>query len=276
MRSTLIIILTFILFNYSCTFIKSSENVIIISGSDTMYELNENLAKQFMKEHPEISVYVKGGGTKLGIDDLINDRCDIAAASRNLRPDESKLLAEYYGSLALVYLIAKDGLSIFVNPNNIVNDLTVDQIRDIFSGKINNWKQVGGKDTVISVVTRNPNSGTYLFFKEHVLEGENYSENSISFNTTKEVTDYISKNIFSIGYGGMGYNEGVIQIRVNGVNPSEQNVRNDSYPITRYLHYLTRKSPSGSVKKYIDWVLSPTGQNIMRKSGFISLWEYRL
>lgn len=276
MKKKLLVAFIIVLFNLGCTFIKTSDNVIIISGSDTMYELNENLAKEFMKENPEISVYVKGGGTRLGIKDLINNKCDIAASSRNLKPDESKLLADYYGSLALVYLIAKDGLSIYVNPNNIVNDLTVEQIKDIFSGKINNWKQVGGEDNPITVVTRNPNSGTYLFFKEHVLEGDDYSKSSISFNTTKEIINFISKNTFSIGYGGMGYTEGIIQIRVNGVSPSEQNVRNDTYPITRYLHYLTRKSPSGNIKKYIDWVLSPSGQNIMRKSGFISLWEYRL
>jgi len=272
----LFIFLIIILFNAGCSFVNFSENFIIISGSDTMYELNENLAKQFMKEHQEISVYVKGGGTSLGIKDLINNKCDIAASSRNLKPDESKLLAEYYGSLALVYLIAKDGLSICVNPNNIINDLSMEQIKDIFTGKITNWKQLGGDDKEITVVTRNPNSGTYLFFKEHVLDGEDYSEKTIAFNTTKEIIDYVSKNISSIGYGGMGYTGGVIQIRVNGISPIEQNVRNDTYPIIRYLHYLTRKSPSGNIKKFIDWVISPAGQNIIRESGFISLWDYQL
>ncbi len=272
----LFIFLIIILFNAGCSFVNFSENFIIISGSDTMYELNENLAKQFMKEHQGISVYVKGGGTSLGIKDLISNRCDIAASSRNLKPDESKLLAEYYGSLALVYLIAKDGLSIYVNPNNIINDLTLNQIKDIFTGKITNWKQLGGDDKEIILVTRNPNSGTYLFFKEHVLDGEDYSEKTIAFNTTKEIIDYVSKNISSIGYGGMGYTGGVVQIRVNGISPIEQNVRNDTYPIIRYLHYLTRKSPSGNIKKFIDWVISPAGQNIIRESGFISLWDYQL
>ncbi|MCL6495919.1 MAG: substrate-binding domain-containing protein, partial [Ignavibacterium sp.] len=111
-----------------CSFKPSGENIIIISGSDTMYELNEKLANEYMKENPEVSVYVKGGGTKLGINDLIKNKTDICASSRNLKPDEAKLLAEYYGSLALVYLIAKDGLSIYVNPNNFVNDLTLEQV----------------------------------------------------------------------------------------------------------------------------------------------------
>lgn len=270
------IIFFIMIITQSCSFIQFSENVIIISGSDTMYELNENFSKQFMIENPEISVYVRGGGTSLGIKDLINHRCDIAAASRNLKPEESKLLAEYYGSLALVYLIAKDGLSIYVNPNNIVNDLTTEQIKNIFSGKITNWKEVGGEDKEIIVASRNPNSGTYTYFKEHVLEGEEFIKNSLIFNSTKEITKFISNNRYAIGYGGVGFSEGVIQVRVNGVTPSEQNIRNDSYPLTRYLHYLLRKSPTGATKKFINWVLSSTGQNIVQESGYISLWEYRL
>jgi phosphate transport system substrate-binding protein len=241
-----------------------------------MLNLNEQLAKEFMKDNKEISIYVKGGGTKVGIYDLINSKCDIAAASRNLKPEESKLLAEYYGSLALVYLIAKDGLSIYVNPNNIVNDLSLDQIKNIFSGRIKNWKEVGGSDSEIIVVSRNPNSGTYLFFKEHVLEGEAYRNDVLTFNSNKELLKFISNNQNAIGYAGMGYDDGVVQIRVNGIYPTEQNVRNDSYPITRYLHFLTRKAPSGNVKKFIDWVLSASGQNVIRQSGFISLWEYKL
>lgn len=275
MKKILVVVFSLILIQ-SCTFIKFSDNVIIISGSDTMYQLNENLAKQFMIENPDVSVYVKGGGTSLGVKDLINNRCDIAAASRNLKPEESKLLAEYYGSLALIYLIAKDGLSIYVNPNNIVNDLTLEQIKNIFSGRITNWKEVGGDDKEIIVASRNQNSGTFLFFKEHVLEGEDFAKNSTYFNSTKEITQFVSNNIYAIGYGGVGYSEKVIQIRVNGVFPSEQNIRNDTYPITRYLHYFTRKEPTGNIKKFINWVLSPSGQLIMTKSGFISLWEYRL
>lgn len=260
----------------NCSYINIPENIIVISGSDTMLELNENLAKEFMKNHPDISIYVKGGGTRVGINDLINNRCDIAAASRNLLPEESMLLAKYYGSLALVYLIAKDGLSLYVNPHNIVNDLSLIQVKDIFTGRVRNWKDVGGEDKEIILVSRNPNSGTYQFFKEHILEGENYSDKLITFNSTKDMIKFIRNNDNAIGFGGMGFNDGVVQIRIEGVYPSEQNIRNDTYPITRYLHFLLRKSPSGNVKKFLDWVLSAAGQNIIRNSGFISLWEYRL
>jgi phosphate transport system substrate-binding protein len=259
-----------------CSFKPTGENIIIISGSDTMYELNEKLANEYMKENPEVSVYVKGGGTKLGINDLIKNKTDICASSRNLKPDEAKLLAEYYGSLALVYLIAKDGLSIYVNPSNFVNDLTSEQVKKIFTGKIKNWKDVGGKDTVIIPVLRNPNSGTYLYFKEHVLDDEDYTENGITLPSTREMVKFISENENAIGYGGVGYKEGVIQIRIDGIPPTELNIRNDTYPITRYLHFFLSKSPSGRVKDFIDWVLSPSGQSVIRNAGFISLWEYSL
>lgn len=259
-----------------CSFKPTGENIIIISGSDTMYELNEKLANEYMKENPEVSIYVKGGGTKLGINDLIKNKTDICASSRNLKPDEAKLLAEYYGSLAVVYLIAKDGLSIFVNPGNFVNDLTLEQVKKIFTGKIKNWKDVGGKDTVIIPVLRNPNSGTYLYFKEHVLDDEDYTENGITLPSTREIVKFISENENAIGYGGVGYKEGVIQIKIDGVPPTELNIRNDTYPITRYLHFFLSKSPSGRVKDFIDWVLSPSGQSVIRNAGFISLWEYSL
>ncbi|AFH49220.1 ABC-type phosphate transport system periplasmic component [Ignavibacterium album JCM 16511] len=265
----------FFLLSY-CSFKPSGEYVITISGSDTMYELNESLAKEFMIDNPGISVYVKGGGTKLGIIDLIKNRTDICASSRNLKPEESKLLVEYYGSLALVYLIAKDGLSIYVNPNNIINDLSVEQIKKIFTGRIRNWKEFGGKDTLIVPVLRNPNSGTYLYFKEHVLDDEQYTKNGLTLPTTKEIIKFISENVNAIGYGGVGYKEGIVQIRVEGIYPTEENIRNDSYPITRYLHFFVSKNPSGNVKKFIDWTLSPKGQSVIRKAGFIPLWDYAL
>ncbi len=270
---TILYLVALIIFS-TCSFKLSNENVITISGSDTMFELNENLAREFMLDHPEISVHVKGGGTRIGINDLIQNKADICASSRNLKPEESKLLAKYYGSLAIVYLIAKDGLSVYVNPANEVNDLSVEQIKKIFKGEIKNWKDVGGRDTSIQVVLRNPNSGTYLYFKEHVLGDENYTDDNLTLPSTRDIIDFISTNKNAIGYGGVGYKRNITQIRVEGVFPIEDNIRNDSYPLTRYLHYFLSKKPSGALKKFIDWTLSPRGQNVIRKSGFIPLWDY--
>lgn len=272
------ILLFLLLFHFLsfCSFKPSAENTIRIKGSDTMLELTENLAEQYMRENPNVSITVEGGGTATGIDALIKDEIDICTASRNLKPEESKLLADYYGSLGLVFLIAKDALSIYLSPENPLNNLRLSDLKKIFTGELKNWKELGGKEELIIPVTRNPNSGTYLYFKEHILENEDYVKNAIVKPTTKEVINFIEQSENAIGYGGMGYIGKIVHAKINGIEPTEQNVRNDTYPIIRYLHFFTAKSPRGEVKKFIDWVLSPSGQNIVRKSGFISLWENRL
>lgn len=259
-----------------CSSNISNRNIVTISGSDTMFELTSALAEEYMKEHPGISVKVGGGGTAAGIKSLIDGKIDICTASRNLKPFEAKALADYYGSLGLVFLIAKDALSIYTNPHNPVDNLSSDQLRKIFTSQINNWDEVGGVDTTIQTVIRNPNSGTYLYFKEHVLEGEEYASNSMVIPQTKDIVKLVEENINAIGYGGMGYTGNVTHLKINGVEPNEQNVRNDTYPIIRYLHFFTTKYPTGEVKRFIDWVLSPAGQSVVRRSGFIPLWETKL
>lgn len=263
-------------FSFGCSFMSTGKKTIKIVGSDTMFELNTKLAEGYMKENPSVSILVEGGGTALGIKALINNKTDICSASRNLKPDEAKQLAEYYGSLGLVYLIAKDALSVYVNKENNVSTLNLNELKNIFSGKIANWKSVGGKDSSILRIIRNPNSGTYLYFKEHILENEDYSEDAIVESTTKEIINLVESNKNAIGYGGMGYSGNITHLKINGIEPSENNVRNDSYPIIRYLHYFTTKTPDGEVKRFIDWVLSPSGQSIVRESGYISLWENNL
>jgi phosphate transport system substrate-binding protein len=277
MRSKILSILVVYIFVVAgCSSNISKGNIVTISGSDTMFELTSKLAEEYMKDHPGISVKVDGGGTAAGIRQLIKGNIDICTASRNLKPEEAKDLADYYGSLGLVFLIAKDALSIYLHPENPVKNLTFDQLKKIYIGDINNWKLVGGIDTLIQPVTRNPNSGTYLYFKEHILEAEEYVNSSLIIPTTREIVRYVEQNINAIGYGGMGYTGKVKHIKIDGVEPTETNVINDTYPIIRYLHFFTTKSPGGEVKRFIDWVLSPAGQSVVRKSGFIPLWENKL
>ena len=246
---------------------------IRIKGSDTMLQLTEALAREYMRQNKDVSIYVEGGGSASGINSLINNEIDIATASRLLRADEAKSLAEYYGSIGLYYLIAKDALSIFVNENNSVKNLTMEQIKKIFTCEITNWKELGGKDKRIDGVIRNPNSGTYLYFKEHVLEGEEYCDSLLVLPTTAAIVEYVKNSENAIGYGGIGYGEESINATVEGIAPIEQNARNDTYPITRYLHLFTSRSPQGAVKNFIDWVLTPAGQAVIKEAGFIPLWE---
>lgn len=260
----------------ACSSGITGTDIIYIKGSDTMLGLTSDLAEIYMKENPGVSIRIEGGGTAEGIKSLIKNEIDICTASRNLKPEEAKLLADYYGSLGMVFLIAKDGLSIYLNPGNNINNLSLQQLKQIYTGEIKNWKNIGGKDARIIPVTRNPNSGTYFFFKEHILDGEEYTDDKIIKSTTGEIINFVAENENAIGYGGMGYQGNVIHSKIEGVEPNSENIRNDTYPITRYLHFFTTKIPGGKVKSFIDWVLSPAGQSVIRKSGYIPLWENRL
>lgn len=260
----------------ACSSGITGTDIIYIKGSDTMLGLTSDLAEIYMKENPGVSIRIEGGGTAEGIKSLIKNEIDICTASRNLKPEEAKLLADYYGSLGMVFLIAKDGLSIYLNPGNNINNLSLQQLKQIYTGEIKNWKNIGGKDARIIPVTRNPNSGTYFFFKEHILDGEEYTDDKIVKSTTGEIINFVAENENAIGYGGMGYQGNVIHSKIEGVEPNSENIRNDTYPITRYLHFFTTKIPGGKVKSFIDWVLSPAGQSVIRKSGYIPLWENKL
>jgi phosphate transport system substrate-binding protein len=238
-----------------------------------MLLLTENLAQEYMKLNPGISIYVYGGGTAVGIRSLIKGEIDICTASRNLQPDEAKSLAEYYGSVGLFYLIAKDALSIYVNQYNPVKDFTLDQLKKIFECGVTEWSKLGGKHQKIIPVIRNLNSGTHLFFQEHVLNGDDYCSEAIVEATTAEIIEFVEENENAIGYGGMGYKGKIIHAKIDGIEPSDKNAQNDTYPLTRYLHFFTTQAPDGAVKKFIDWVLSPAGQKVVKQSGYIPLWE---
>lgn len=273
MRKLIIASLTLILLYSGCTSTSVKVASIRIKGSDTMFNLTDLLAQSYMEQHPGISIYVDGGGTSAGVRSLTKGEIDICTASRNLEPDEVKLLADNFGSIGLSYLIAKDGLCIYLNPDNPVQNLSQNQLKDIFTCNVVNWNQVGGPDKSISLIVRTPNSGTYLYFKEHILEGGEYCDKvSIAF-TTENVIEQIKKNKFAIGYGGVAFKSEIALARVDNILPTEENIRNDRYPITRYLHFYTLNQPSGPVKDFIDWVLSPTGQRIIKNNGFVSLFE---
>ncbi len=244
-----------------------------IKGSDTMLRLVNRWAEDFMRLHPEIAVYSEGGGSETGIRALIEGETDLSSASRTLRPSEVKQLLQKRGSLGLSILAAKDALSVYLNPANPVRDISLAQLRDIFAGRIENWKEISGEDLPITVIGRPPNSGTFLFFEEHVLEGEPYSDRSTTVPTTSAVITQVRAQRGAIGYGGLAYGRDVTHCAVEGVEPTAENVRNGSYPIARYLYFFAASPPEGSIKLFIDWVLSNAGQQIVEEIGYIPLWE---
>jgi phosphate transport system substrate-binding protein len=272
MRS-LLVSASVLLLIFGCSFKPIEETRITIKGSDSMFQLTEKLAEEYMKLYPGISVYVSGGGTAVGIKAMINGEVDICTASRDLKPGEAKSLADYYGTVGLFYLIAKDALCIYVNPANSVRNLTIDELRNIYECKIVNWKELNGKNQNIIPVIRNINSGTHLYFRDHILLGEEYCSDVEIKPTTPDIIEFVEANENAIGYGSIGYKGKITTLNIEGIEPSTQNAQNDSYPITRYLHFFTSRTPKGAVKNFIDWVLSPVGQKVIKLSGFIPLWE---
>jgi phosphate transport system substrate-binding protein len=226
-----------------------------------------------MKQNPDISIYVEGGGSAQGFQSLIESEIDICTSSRPMLPYEVRQLAEKHRRLGISHLVAKDALSVYLHPSNPISNLTQKQLRDIFTGETENWYELGGKDFPILVLTRSPNSGTYLYFKEHVLNNMDYTKNADVFYSTQAVVDGISENENSIGYGGTAYGDKVLHCKIDGVEPTIENVIEGSYPIARYLYLYTLDTPKGHLKDFIDWILDMPGQVIVAQVGYIPLFK---
>ena len=267
-----ILFILIIIAAFACSYNSAKENIIFIKGSDTMFLLTKNLSDEYMKTHPFVSIYVEGGGTELGVKSLSNGETDICTASRHLKPAEVKMIADKYSIIGMQTLIAKDALSIYLNPKNQIDNLTLEQLREIFTCGISNWSEINGSDQKILPIIRPPNSGTHFYFKEHILDGEEYCENAVVKSTTNEIINEVLQHENAIGYGGIGYKEGVIHAKINGISPSEENVIKNLYPISRYLSFYTLDTPRGIVNDFINWVVSPDGQKVVEKSGYISIW----
>ncbi|MGA9291879.1 MAG: phosphate ABC transporter substrate-binding protein [Ignavibacteriaceae bacterium] len=269
-----LIFLSSIFTSFSCSFQIPERTSIKIKGSDTMLYLTKQLAEEYMKKNTAVSIYVEGGGTAAGIRSFVVGETDICTASRTFKGEEVKILADHFKSVGISFIIAKDALTIFINPTNKVRNFSLKQLKKIFTGKITNWKELGGDDSKIVVLNRNPNSGTYLYFKEHVLSSEEYSPDVVTKPTTASIVDEVIADKNAIGYGGIGYQRDSAGASVEGIQPTEANVRNNTYPISRYLYFYTQSTPSGIIKDFIDWVIGPEGERVIEKAGYISLWEY--
>jgi phosphate transport system substrate-binding protein len=246
---------------------------IRIKGSDTMMPLVQRWAEAFMTAHPDVAVYVEGGGSATGIQALIRGSVNICASSRPMQAEEIRELMERRGSLGITILTARDALSIYLHSDNPVQSLSMDELRGIFTGRLTGWREVGGADEPILVVNREPNSGTFLFFEEHVLLGAAYAPRAVTKPGTRGVVEAVRQNRNAVGYGGFAYAEGVRQCRVEGIEPTPENVRNGTYPIARYLYLFTVAPPKGILKQFTDWILSNEGQRIVREVGYIPLYE---
>lgn len=251
----------------------SDRAVVSIKGSDTMLLLVSRWAEEFMKLHPDVVVHAEGGGTETGIEALIEGDVELCAASRTLRADEARLLLEKRQTLGYSILSAKDALSVYLHPANPVRNLTLVQARELFTGTRTLWTDLGGDAVPVLVVGRQPNSGTQLFFQEHVLQGADYSSSMVTVPTTRAVIRLVSENRGAIGYGGLAFGPDVTHASIDGVAPTAEHVRDGSYPISRYLYLYAAEPPDGAVKLFVDWILSNAGQQVVSDVGYIPLWE---
>ena len=247
-----------------------------IKGSDTMLPLSQKEAESFMKANSNAKVTVTGGGSGVGIAALIENTTDIAQASRKIKMDE-KLKLQEAGVTFKEVVVAWDALAVVVNTNNTVSQLTRAQLEGIFTGKIKNWKEVGGEDLKIVVYCRETSSGTYEFFKEHVMKNKNFANDVLSMPATGAIIQSVSQTKGAIGYVGLAYvskDVKAIKVSYDGktfVSPSMATAKDKTYPIIRPLQYYYNAKVENKVKAYFDFVLSAVGQKIVEEVGYVPL-----
>jgi phosphate transport system substrate-binding protein len=241
---------------------------ITVKGSDTLVILAQRWAERYMSKNSGVTIQVTGGGSGTGISALINGTTDICNSSRPMKSSEIQKLKERFGSTGVEIKCAKDGLSVYMHKDNSISGLSMKQLKEIYLGKITNWKEVGGKDAKIILYSRENNSGTYVFFKDNVLGGADYAASCQNLPGTAAVVNAVSKDPNGIGYGGAAYAKGIKFAKIDGAEPSEDNIKSGKYPLTRYLFMYLKNRPTGTMKAYIDWILSPEGQKIVSEVGY--------
>lgn len=253
---------------------------ITMKGSDTLVILAQKWAEVYMQKNPDTKVQVTGGGSGTGFAALQNQQTDLANASRKIKPKEVEACLKAFGKRPTEHKVALDGLSVYVHESNPVKQLSLDQLRSIFTGKIRNWKDVGGTEGPITVYSRENSSGTYEFFKEHVLQGSDFVSSAQNMPGTAALLQAVARDTKAIGYGGAAYGQGAKHIMVSketggqGVEPTEANILNQSYPIWRYLYiYVNPALDKGDVKKYLTWIRSDEGQALVKDVGYFPLPE---
>jgi phosphate transport system substrate-binding protein len=231
---------------------------IQIAGSTSVQPLSEELAMDFMSKYSNVKINVAGGGSGAGIKAAQDGTCDIGGSSRELKPEEKSVKE---------IVIAKDGIAVVVNPANPISDLTIKQIKSVFSGDVTNWKNLGGSDAPITVVIREDGSGTRGAFEEIVLgKDSKFTNKAIIQNSTGAVRTTVASTPDAIGFISLGaLNDEVKALQVGGIEASKENVLNNSYKVARPFIYMTKEEPTGLIKLFIDFVLSAEGQKIVER-----------
>jgi len=254
-----------------------------IKGSDTMVNLGQAWAEAFNRLHPDVNIAVTGGGSGTGIAALISGTCDIAESSRAVEDKEIQQ-AKANGVAFNQEIVGLDGIVVVVHPSNPVTSLTMDQLREIFMGNIKRWKVLGGADIPIVLLSREVNSGTHIFFKEHVLRRskkkatEEFSPGALMMPSSFSIAEEVAHNENAVGYYGLGYispRQKVVAVAKDGrspfIKPTIESVLANTYPISRPLYLYTNGRPAGLVKDFVDFVYSKEGQDIVARTDFVPI-----
>jgi phosphate transport system substrate-binding protein len=260
-----------LIFNLSQTAFSKSANKITAEGSTTVLPLAQKAAETLMERDSEIDISVRGGGSGVGINALLQGRCDIALSSRPIK--ESELQAAAGKKITpKVYVVAMDAIAVIVNNNNKIDGLTREQIKNIFTGKITNWKEIGGGDKKITAVSRDSASGTFETFNELALGGEKVSKNAYMQSSNQGVAALVANTDGAIGYVGLGYITNKVKaVKIDEISPSIKTVLNGEYIYKRALLMYSNGEAKGTAKKYIDFIISDNGQKIVEELGFVPL-----
>jgi phosphate transport system substrate-binding protein len=264
---------------------SAGSTIIQNKGSDTMVNVAQVWAEQYRSVAPDVEVEVSGGGSGVGIAALIRGTVDMANASRDMKPEEMESAEKNTGKKPKEFTVGYDALAVYVHKDNPIEEIELSKLAQIYveGGSVTRWSQLGvtipgvTDDTIVRV-SRQSSSGTYEFFRDHVLQKHDYALGSRDLNGSKEVVELVSSTPTAIGYSGMGYaTDDVKMLRLasedggTAYEPSVENTNNHTYPLARPLHVYTLGEPEGALKAYVEWILSPAGQKIVQDSGYVPL-----
>ncbi|OHE58749.1 MAG: phosphate ABC transporter substrate-binding protein [Thermodesulfovibrio sp. RBG_19FT_COMBO_42_12] len=242
-----------------------------IDGSTTVLPIAQKTAEVFMKKYPDIKVYVSGSGSGTGIKALIDGTTDIATSSREAK-DKEKSTAKKKGVSLTDHKVALDGIVPVVHLSMKINNITTEQLRDIYTGKIKSWKELGGPNRPISVVSRDTSSGTYEVWEEKILKGDRVRPDALLVASNGQTVQTVAQNKFAIGYIGIGYIDKTVKVlNVNGKKATAGSIRDGSWPVARPLFMYTNGKPSGVIAKFLDFMLSKEGQKVVNEVKYVSV-----
>ncbi|MFO7930006.1 MAG: phosphate ABC transporter substrate-binding protein [Desulfosalsimonas sp.] len=250
-----------------------SAEKLTIKGSTTVLPVTQEVAEAFMEEYPDVNVSISGGGSGNGIKALIDGTTDICQASRFIKDEEVKRAVDN-GHYPVPFGVALDSIIPVVNPDNQVDDLSLEELRGIYNGDITNWKEVGGNDREITLVSRDSSSGTYGVWGDIILKGDRVTPRAQTVASNGDAVETVKGNKYAIGYIGIGYlDKGLKNVKINGVKGTPETTASGEFPVSRYLYYFTDGWPSGTALKYLNFVLHPEkGQPLAEEVGYVPLY----